>query len=237
LGILIAYWLFIFKIGPSFMKNRKPFEIKDIILVYNLYQVLFSSWLIYRGFQIEGSVEYIKSFGCIDHNVKPTNEIVYGICLISWCYFFNKIVELSDTIFFVLRKKQNHVSFLHVYHHSNMVLMTWIFSKYSSADQGLIAGLINSVIHVIMYSYYFLSALGPSFKRFLFWKKYVTKLQILQFILLVIYFVSIFFRNCKLHEFVVFVFLIDTVIFLYLFLQYYKRTYSKGETAVKDKKQ
>lgn len=33
-------------------------------------------------------------------------------------------------VFFILRKKQSHVTFLHVYHHTNMVLSTWAYLKY-----------------------------------------------------------------------------------------------------------
>lgn len=41
-----------------------------------------------------------------------------------------KLVELLDTVFFVLRKKQNQVSFLHVYHHTIMAVFTWGYLKY-----------------------------------------------------------------------------------------------------------
>ena len=37
---------------------------------------------------------------------------------------------------------------------------------------------INCFVHIIMYSYYFLSGLGPSVQKYLWWKKYVTLLQL-----------------------------------------------------------
>lgn len=37
---------------------------------------------------------------------------------------------------------------------------------------------VNSLVHVIMYTYYFLSNLGPSVRKYLWWKRHVTKLQI-----------------------------------------------------------
>ena len=37
--------------------------------------------------------------------------------------------------------------------------------------------LINASVHVIMYSYYFLAALGPHMQKYLWWKRYLTKLQ------------------------------------------------------------
>ena len=39
-------------------------------------------------------------------------------------------------------------------------------------------GLINSFVHIIMYTYYMLAALGPSVQKYLWWKKHVTTLQL-----------------------------------------------------------
>jgi elongation of very long chain fatty acids protein 4 len=38
-----------------------------------------------------------------------------------WWYFFSKSIELLDTVWMVLRKKNNQITFLHVFHHSSMV--------------------------------------------------------------------------------------------------------------------
>lgn len=59
-----------------------------------------------------------------------------------WWMYMLKIVELSETVFFVLRKKQNQVSSLHVYHHVSMVLLAWIGVKYFPGE------LINFSIYV-----------------------------------------------------------------------------------------
>lgn len=37
--------------------------------------------------------------------------------------------------------------------------------------------MVNSSIHVLMYAYYGLAALGPSVAKYLWWKKYLTILQ------------------------------------------------------------
>jgi hypothetical protein len=39
--------------------------------------------------------------------------------------------------------------------------------------------LFNSFIHVVMYTYYGLAALGPRVQPYLWWKRYLTKLQVL----------------------------------------------------------
>lgn len=44
--ILAAYIMFIFKLGPNLMKNRKPINIKYIMLIYNLMQILFNGYIL-----------------------------------------------------------------------------------------------------------------------------------------------------------------------------------------------
>lgn len=95
-----------------------------------------------------------------------------------WAYYFCKVVELLDTVFFVLRKKQNQVSFLHVYHHTLMPICGFIGLKYFAGGHGTLLGLINSFIHVIMYFYYMMAAMGPHMQKYLWWKRYLTILQI-----------------------------------------------------------
>lgn len=51
-----------------------------------------------------------------------------------WLYYMCKITELLDTVFFVLRKKQNQVSFLHLYHHTLMPICGFIGIKYFAGE-------------------------------------------------------------------------------------------------------
>lgn len=37
---------------------------------------------------------------------------------------------------------------------------------------------INSLVHVLMYSYYGLTALGPAVQKYLWWKKHLTLIQL-----------------------------------------------------------
>lgn len=47
-----------------------------------------------------------------------------------WLFYFSKLIEFLDTFFFILRKKDNQVTFLHVYHHVTMPLIWWIAVKW-----------------------------------------------------------------------------------------------------------
>lgn len=38
-------------------------------------------------------------------------------------YFWNKIIDLSETVVFLLRKKPSQVTFLHVAHHAIMLVL------------------------------------------------------------------------------------------------------------------
>lgn len=38
--------------------------------------------------------------------------------------------------------------------------------------------MINSMVHVVMYFYYGLSAAGPAFQKYLWWKKHITAIQL-----------------------------------------------------------
>lgn len=35
-------------LGPRFMENRKAYELKNVLVVYNCAQVIFSTWLFYE---------------------------------------------------------------------------------------------------------------------------------------------------------------------------------------------
>jgi len=94
-----------------------------------------------------------------------------------YVYFIAKLTELLDTIFFVLRKKDNQVSFLHLYHHTVMPMISWGCTKYFPGGHGTFIGVINSFVHIVMYFYYMLAAMGPEFQKYLWWKHWITNLQ------------------------------------------------------------
>lgn len=58
-----------------------------------------------------------------------------------------------------------------------------IFYAYFAGEQGSVVGWLNALVHTIMYSYYFLSTLGPEVQKYLWWKRYITKLQMVSFLL------------------------------------------------------
>lgn len=93
-------------------------------------------------------------------------------------YFLNyifKYVELIDTFLLALRGKP--IQFLHIYHHAATLILCWSQLWAQSCIQWLPI-VINLLVHVIMYAYYTLHALGYH----IWWKKYLTVFQIMQFV-------------------------------------------------------
>lgn len=45
-------------------------------------------------------------------------------------------------------------------------------------EKAAYGAILNSGVHIAMYGYYFLAALGPYMQKYLWWKVYVTRLQI-----------------------------------------------------------
>lgn len=58
---------------------------------------------------------------------------------------------------------------------------TYVNYLYYFSSTAFFPALVNSFIHVVMYSYYGLAAIGPHMQPYLWWKKYLTILQLVQF--------------------------------------------------------
>jgi len=57
-----------------------------------------------------------------------------------YIYFLAKLSELLDTVFFVLRKKEKQITFLHMYHHTVMPMVSWGATKYYPGGHGIFVG-------------------------------------------------------------------------------------------------
>lgn len=222
LGVLAFYLYFVLKGGPKYMAKREPFQLKSLLIFYNAYQVLFSVWLCCQAFKVKNAIPYLLNYSC---SSSPDREFQMALWNGAWWYFFSKMVELLDTVFFVLRKKQNQVTFLHVYHHSCTMFFSWCYLKYIPGEQGVVIGFLNSLVHVVMYFYYFLAALGPKYQKYLWWKKYMTWIQLTQFCIMLVYLFSLMAMDCKLPKALTYFFVGNVVIFLYLFGDFYVKAY------------
>jgi len=153
--------------------------------------------------------------------------------LFTYFYFLNKVADLMDTVFFVLRKSFKQITVLHVYHHAFMafgVPMTYYF--YGPGGQYNTMGYLNSFVHVVMYAYYFVAAWYPQVKNKLWWKQYITKLQILQFVVLFAQAVLTMWLNpaCTFPKTLQFVQIAISTSMMVMFGNFYYQTYLKAKS-------
>lgn len=227
IGLLVVYLSVVLHIGPKYMKDREPMNIKYIILAYNLFQTIYNAWIVSKVFTTDNAIPYL-----FNHSCKPipreSNPLFKVLMSAAWYYLISKITDLLDTVFFVLRKKQSHISFLHVYHHSNMVFWVWAYIKFIKGEQGVVIGIINSFVHVVMYSYYFLAAMGPHVQKHLWWKKYITRLQLVQFAIILSYAVFLLVNDCPLPKALNWIMAFQSSVFSILFANFYYKAYIRS---------
>lgn len=224
-AILGLYLWFVLKLGPKWMESRKPMQIDNIIKIYNLVQVLICSFLFVEGLRLC----YLRDYSLLCQPVDYSTEgVPFAITRRAYIYFLVKVIDLLDTVFFVLRKKQNQVSFLHVYHHTGMVMLSWSGVKWFPGGHSVFMGFINSFVHVVMYYYYFLTSISPKYKANVWWKKHITQLQIIQFgAIFLQWFVLVFQPNCNFPKWPLFVILPQNLFMFVLFLDFYYKAYIK----------
>ncbi|XP_028030207.1 elongation of very long chain fatty acids protein AAEL008004-like [Bombyx mandarina] len=150
-----------------------------------------------------------------------------------WWYYFSKFTEFFDTIFFVLRKKFDHVSTLHVIHHGVMPMSVWFGVKFTPGGHSTFFGLLNTFVHIVMYTYYMLAAMGPHMRKYLWWKKYLTTLQMVQFVGIMVHAFQLLFIECDYPRAFVWWIGMHAVMFFFLFKDFYDQSYSKPKVRAK----
>ncbi|KAI8128137.1 Elongation of very long chain fatty acids protein 4 [Lucilia cuprina] len=228
--ILSLYLAFVLHYGPKWMEKRQAFQLKLIMRIYNAVQVLANLTLFICA--IPNSYGHKKfSFTC--QPVDPTNTEPWMIRLlyITYGYYLTKYLDLFDTIFIVLRKKNQQISFLHIYHHTGMVFGCYIYMTFLPGSHATMLGLINLFVHTVMYSYYFVTSLKP-IKETLWWKRHITQLQLAQFGYLFIHFLIVLVRNtCGHPNVVALVGFMQNMFMFALFFEFYYKAYVKKPKA------
>jgi elongation of very long chain fatty acids protein 4 len=163
--------------GPKLMAKREAFDPKGFMLVYNGYQTVFNVVTV-AIFIAELNRVGVKAWG---GRLSWSNPESFWICNAIWLHYNNKYLELLDTVFMVLRKKNAQLSFLHIYH--RLLIWAWwmvcFVIKNNDCIDAYFGACMNAGIHVIMYSYYLMAALKIPCP----WKKYITQAQMAQFVI------------------------------------------------------
>ena len=78
--ILSLYLYFVLSWGPRYMSQRKPYELKNILVIYNFVQVVFSIWLFWEGLDAAWLKNYSWKCQPVDYSNTPEALRVISIC-------------------------------------------------------------------------------------------------------------------------------------------------------------
>lgn len=220
----ITYLYLVLKVGPDFMRNRKPYDLKTPIRLYNFLLVVINTYLFLGSIT---SFRYgLDYWGCGE---ALSTRKRYWILHYGHLFFHTRYLEFFDTFFFVLRKKNSQISFLHVFHHGVVPTLMYIGLKFYPVPFNALLPTTNMFVHIIMYAYYGLATF-PSVHKYLWWKRYLTTMQISQFALLLVHcsqpLVFMNYPGCNFPPGLVAVNSSIGLVFLLLFISFYKQTYS-----------
>ena len=130
LGVKVAFvYLLVSYALQQYMKDRERFNLKNLLIVWNIGLSVFS---ILGASRLLPEFVYTFYKHGFTHSV-CNNDYVYGPPG-QWWYLFllSKIPELVDTAFIILRKRK--LIFLHYYHHATVVISCWLwFAEVPSA--------------------------------------------------------------------------------------------------------
>lgn len=176
-----------------------------------------------------------KSLVCSPRNVETLWDGKLGY--VTYIFYLSKYYELLDTVLLAVKGKE--VIFLHVYHHCTMIFLTWSWFAFDWLEGAWWCCLVNSLIHTGMYYYYLLTTFKPNMN--IWWKKYITYGQIVQF-MTGNFFVGTFWyltytgNNCGGDWHTSVASIVVNCSFVYLFAKFSKKKYSSKPKDAKRKK-
>lgn len=231
-AMVLVYLSFVMVIGPQTMANRKPLKLTRTLVAYNAFQVLLSTYMFYEHLMSGWWRDYSLSCQPVDYSDNETAQRMLHLC---WIYYFSKLSEFADTTFFILRKKNTQVTWLHLYHHSLTPFEAWLLVKFVAGGHGTFSNIVNNLVHIIMYMYYMVSAMGPEYQKYLWWKKHLTTLQLIQFFLVLFHSASALVYDCGYPKIIASGLMLHSTIFIVLFMNFYMHSYKKDNRVPKEK--
>lgn len=168
--------------APEGVKQKDSTLVRQTFVAWNIGMAVFSAWC--TAIAVPHLVDGPRGIA--------TRGLVSAICSdavwfskglegkVAVAFTMSKFVELGDTAFLVLRKR--NLTQLHTFHHAATLVLTWaLFER--RASTGLIFIAMNSFIHTVMYAYY-AAVLFPKVRAALLpHSHWITVLQIVQMLI------------------------------------------------------
>lgn len=123
------------------MKDRPPYKLKNTIRVYNIFQIFACTVFVTKTYMLGFDFRFLwrcEKFSFLSD--RDIAELYFG----TWMFLLLRLFEFVETIFFILRKKNNQASFLHIYHHVSTVILMWIFITFDTGK--ILSGLVSNEV-------------------------------------------------------------------------------------------
>ena len=216
ISIAGAYLAFVL-VGSLVMRAYPGDGIKlyGVAFLYNIAQVMLCSYMCIEAVIVAKRSNFNLVCNSYDAKHPPMANVL-------WLFYASKVLDFVDTFFIVIGKKWKQLSFLHVYHHTTIFLFYWLNLHVNYDGDIYLTIVLNGAIHTIMYTYYFVSM----HTRDIWWKKYLTLAQLVQFTCMNAQAIYMFVTGCSATPprvtAIYFVYIISLFI---LFLQFFMSSY------------
>lgn len=95
LAIIGAYVLGVQWIGPRLMQHRRPFELKRVMIAYNVYNIVLNGWFFFESLRC---LDYGRLLFVFDYPSRSDwSPKARWTCWMLYLFFLSKLVDLFDT--------------------------------------------------------------------------------------------------------------------------------------------
>eukprot|EP00270_Netrium_digitus_P011299 TRINITY_DN3587_c0_g1_i1.p1 TRINITY_DN3587_c0_g1~~TRINITY_DN3587_c0_g1_i1.p1 ORF type:complete len:338 (+),score=51.41 TRINITY_DN3587_c0_g1_i1:90-1103(+) len=159
---------------------KEPWSLQLLVICHNSFLCGLSAYMGCTILAEAFSNEYSFWGNPYKDSEKRMGQLIY-------LFYVSKFYEFMDTMVMLLKRNTRQITALHVYHHTSISIIWWVMAYRCPGGDAYFSAAFNSWVHVIMYAYYLLAATvckdQKSRKKYLFWGKYLTVVQILQFVM------------------------------------------------------
>jgi len=198
--------------------SSKNALLQVFMVLYNLTQVALCAYMMCAALLVAFDEDY--SFLCNAFSLKKTT-----MASVTWVFYMSKILDFVDTVFIVARRKWRQLSFLHVYHHSSIFMFYWLNVNVAGDGDVYYTIVVNSFIHLVMYSYYACTTVGVTVPKPI--KRAVTHLQRIQFVSMVGQAAYLLYNSCAFPPRITITYAVYIISLFVLFTNFDRKTYGK----------
>lgn len=211
-AILAIYAYASLRVGPKWMRDRKPYDLRPFMLIYNGFMFGVNG----AGFLV---ALWVTQLGTNSWSCSMDSERWSGIqgtvmVYLGYIYMGIRLGFCVNTAFNILRKKEGYDLKAEVIHNCYLVLFAYSGLKFYPRGIFCFLPLTDTFVQSVRCAYLVLASAGNGLKFALWWKQHVTQVQLFQQTILMIHTLYVFLTpQCAgptLMKMIVFLYVIGT---------------------------